>query len=101
MRATAMVRTKSSGSSRAPSCKRRALDLHQHVDRHAFRMFWQVRQRRDHAGAVVERFAHPDDAAAADMDAGIAHGGQRIEPVAIGARGDDARRSNSGEVSRL
>ncbi len=68
---------------------RRAFDLHQHVDRHAFGMGGQGRQRMDHADAVVRRLAHADDAAAADIDAGVAHMGQRVEPVLIGAGGDD------------
>ena len=89
MRATAMVRTKSSGSSLARTAERRAFHLHQHVDRHAFRMHRQAGQRRDHADAVVEPLAHADDAAAADMDAGVAHVVERVEPVLIGARGDD------------
>ena len=89
MRATAMVRTKSSGSSAAPFGKRRAFDLHQQIDRHAFRMHRQRRQRMDHAGTIVGALAHADDAAAADMDAGVAHMIERVEPLLIGARGDD------------
>ena len=84
-----MVRTKSSGSSAARAGQRRAFDLHQHVDRHRFRMLRQARQRRDQPGAVVVALAHADDAAAADVDAGAAHGAERIEPVLIDARGDD------------
>ena len=89
MRATAMVRTKSSGSSLALHGERRAFHLHQHVDRHAFRMHRQAGQRRDHADAVVQPLAHADDAAAADMDAGVAHVVERVEAVLVGARGDD------------
>ena len=33
--------------------------------------------------------AHADDAAAADVDAGVAHMRQRVEAVLIGAGGDD------------
>ena len=43
----------------------------------------------DHAGAIVRALAHADDAAAADMDAGVAHMVERVEPLLIGARGDD------------
>ena len=81
MRATAMVRTKSIGSSGVAVAERRALDLHQHVDRHAFGMLGQGGERVDHADAVVFVLAHADDAAAADIDAGIAHMRQRVEPV--------------------
>ena len=89
MRATAIVRTKSIGVELRASGERRALDLHQHVDRHAFRMRRQARQRRDHADAVRLRLAHAEDAAAADVDAGFAHGAERVEPVLVGAGGDD------------
>ena len=81
MRASAMVRTKSIGSSFSSLAERRALDRDQHVDRHAFGMLWQVGQRHQHVDAVQLLLAHADDAAAADLDAGIAHTRQRIEPV--------------------
>ena len=35
-------------------------------------------------------FAHADDAAAADRDAGLPHARQRLEPIVVGARRDDA-----------
>src|SRR5580700_9660133 len=69
--------------------ERRAGDAHQHVDRHRFRMRRQARQGRDHADAILARFAHADDAAAADVNAGIAHVVERLQAVLIGARGDD------------
>src|SRR5262249_58507928 len=43
----------------------------------------------DHADASLEVFAHADDAAAADVDAGRTHVAERVEPILIGARGDD------------
>ena len=69
--------------------KRRAGDADQHVDRHRFRMRRQVRQRRDHADAVLARLAHADDAAAADVDAGGAHVVERFQAIFVGARGYD------------
>ena len=42
------------------------------------------------AGALRAALAHADDAAAADLDAGVAHVGQRVEAVLVGARADDA-----------
>ena len=39
--------------------ERRAFDLHQHVDRHTFRMHRQARQGRDQAGAVLGALARP------------------------------------------
>src|SRR5262249_20081214 len=69
--------------------QRRTLDLDQHVDRHTFGMDGQARKRRDHADAIIGALTHPDDAAAADVDAGLAHVAERVEAVLIGARGDD------------
>ena len=46
-------------------------------------------QRMDQADAVVRAFAHADDAAAADLDARVAHMLQRLQPVLIGTGGDD------------
>ena len=90
MRATAMVRTKSMRVERLRPCAgRRAFDLHQGVDRHAFGMHRQGGQGMDQADAVVCAFAHADNAAAADMDAGVAHMRQRVQPVLIGPGGDD------------
>ena len=86
MRATAIVRTKSMRVRRLAVAQRRAFDLHQHVDRHAFGMDGQGRERMDHADAVLAALAHADDAAAADIDAGVAHFVQRVEAVLIGPR---------------
>ena len=61
----------------------RAFDLHQQIDRHTFGMLGQARERRDHARAVLERFAHADDTAAAHIDPGLAHGAERVEPILI------------------
>ena len=52
-------------------------------------MHRQIGQRLDHADPVLARFAHADDAAAADMDAGRAHVLQRFQPIVIGTGGDD------------
>ena len=49
----------------------------------------QIRKRRDHADAILGTLAHADDAATADVDAGVAHVTERVEAVLIGARGDD------------
>ena len=69
--------------------ERRAGNRHELVDRHAFRLRRQRRERVQHADAVGARLAHADDAAAADLDAGRAHALERLEPVRIGARADD------------
>ena len=53
-------------------------------------MFWQRRQRMQQAGAVGATFAHADNAAAARGHARRAHMGERVEPLLIGASGDDA-----------
>ena len=72
-----------------PLRQRRALDLHQHVDRHAFRMLRQRGQSRDHADAISEIFTHANDTAATHIDPGRAHMVERVEAILIGARGDD------------
>src|SRR5882762_7905483 len=69
--------------------KRCACHGDESVDRHAFRVGLEARELRDQPGAVAARLAHADDAAAADAQAGIAHALQRLEPVAVLARGDD------------
>ena len=52
-------------------------------------MHRQACQRCDQASAVLRALAHADDAAAADMDAGLAHRAERVEAVLISAGGDD------------
>ena len=69
--------------------QRRARHLHQIVDRHRFRVRIHVRQLCDQHRARSARLAHADDAAAADMQPGIAHLGQRIDTVVVVAGGDD------------
>ena len=69
--------------------QRRALDLHQVVDRHRFRIGIEVGELRDQPGALRARLAHADDAAAADVHAGVAHALERVEAVLVVARGDD------------
>ena len=52
-------------------------------------MLRQVRERAQHRRAIAHGFAHADDAAAADIEARVAHRGERVEPILVGARGDD------------
>ena len=75
IRATATVRTNSMSSimqrrRRQHVAEHGALDRHQRVDRHAFGMARQRRERVDEADAVLARLAHADDPAAADRDPG-------------------------------
>ena len=51
----------------------RALDRHQRIDRHALGMPFQRSERVDEADAILARFAHADDPAAAHVDPRIAH----------------------------
>ena len=69
--------------------QRRALHLDQHVDGHALRVARQIGQRHQEARPIFCLLAHADDAAGADLHAGAAHMLQGIEPVLIGAGGDD------------
>src|SRR3546814_19170385 len=69
--------------------KRRALDRDQRVDRYAFGMARQRRQRVDEADAMRARLAHADDPARADVDPRLADVAERIDPLLEGPRGDD------------
>src|SRR5215467_2097928 len=69
--------------------KRRAFDLDQPVDRHRFRMCRQIGELGDHADAVLARLAHADDAAAAHVNARVAHVAERIKSLLVSARRDD------------
>ena len=89
MRATAMVRTNSIGSSAGASASGVPATRTSMLIGTDFGMRRQARQRRDHADAILAALAHADDAAAADIDARMAHVRERLEPVLIDARGDD------------
>ena len=89
MRAAAMVRTNSKNIHRLAVRQRRAGDRDQIVDRHRLRRRVEIGQLRNQAGAMPARFAHADDAAAAHLEAGVAHAAQGIEPILIGVGGDD------------
>ena len=52
-------------------------------------MHGQVRQRCDHADPIVAGFAHADDAAAADMNAGGADMIERVQTILIRPSADD------------
>ena len=69
--------------------QRGALDLDQHVDRYRLRVFRQVGQLDQQAGAVGQRLAHAEDAAGADLHPCLAHVGQGLQALAVGAGGDD------------
>ena len=62
--------------------ERRARDRHELVDRHAFGLRRERRERVQQADAIGARLAHADDAAAADLHAGRAHALERLEPIA-------------------
>ena len=70
--------------------QRGAGHFHQHVDRHGFRMLWQVRQLDQQIGAVVQGFTHAQNAAGADLHPRITHVRQGLQTLAVGAGGDDA-----------
>ena len=89
MRATAIVRTNSSGSNGSAPASGVPSTLTRRLIGTDLRMRRQARQRRDHADAVGPRLAHADDAAAAHRDAGGAHVLEGIEAVLVDARRDD------------
>src|SRR3546814_7986100 len=68
-----------------------ALHRHQRVDRNAFRVRRKRRECMQEADTILPRFAHPDYAAATDVDSGTADIVQRIEPILECSRGDDIR----------
>ncbi|MCY1395526.1 hypothetical protein D9M71_104710 [compost metagenome] len=70
--------------------QRRTGDFHQHVDRHRLRMLRQVGQLDQQVGAVVQRLAHAQNAAGADLHPRITHVRQGLQAFAVGAGGDDA-----------
>ena len=90
MRAVAIVRTSSNGSSGGRSPSGVPVDADQQVDRHAFRMRIERRQLPEQTVADRPILAHADDAAAADRDARLPHARERRQPVVVGARRDDA-----------
>ncbi len=61
--------------------QRRALDLHQHVDRHALRRRRQISQLQQQSGAIFYALSQSDDAAGADFDPSITHFVQRIRAL--------------------
>src|SRR3546814_10204027 len=52
-------------------------------------MHRQVRKLAQQLGAIMLLFAHADDAAAADLDAGATHVIERIETILVRACADD------------
>ena len=89
MRATAIVRTKSKGSTGAAPASGVPGTRTSWLIGTLSGCCGQVRERREHRGAVARGLAHADDAATADLEAGVAHRGQRVETILVGARGDD------------
>ena len=69
--------------------QRCALDLDQHVDRHALGVLGQVCQLDQQASAVLYRLAHTENTAGADLHARVADVGQGLEPVTEGTGRND------------
>ncbi len=90
MRASAMTRTKRNRIDLLLLLERRAGNGDQHVDRHALRRLGKIGERDQHVDAVLVRLAQADDAAGADLHAGVAHALERIEAILERARLDDS-----------
>src|SRR6185436_2611496 len=58
-------------------------------DRHRLGIGVHARELRDESRARAPRLPHTDDAAAADMEAGVSHTIERIQPVVLGAGRND------------
>ena len=56
-----------------PAEERRAFHLHQIVDGDGFRLGVQIGELRDERCALMLRLSHVDDAAAADINAGLSY----------------------------
>ena len=89
MRAVAIIRTTSSQANRVAMLQRRALHHHERVDRHALGLRALPGELEQEIDAVVVALAHPEDAAAADLDSCVPDMAQRREAVVVAARGDD------------
>ena len=69
--------------------ERRALDLHEVVDRNALGVRVERRERVQECDPVLCLLAHAEDPAAADVDARIADGRERVEAILVSACRDD------------
>ncbi|MNM42786.1 hypothetical protein D3C81_536320 [compost metagenome] len=70
--------------------QRRTGDFYQHVNRNRFRVLRQVGQLDQQTGAVVQRLAHAQDAARADLHPGVTYVRQSLQALAVRTGGDDA-----------
>ena len=52
-------------------------------------MLRERRERLKQSNPIFVALAQADDPARADRDAGVTHGGERVEPVLVDARGRD------------
>lgn len=68
--------------------QRRAFDGDKRVDGHGVGLRVHAREFDEHLEAVVHGFAHAEDAAGADFEAGLADVRERLEAFIVGARGD-------------
>ncbi len=67
----------------------RALHRNEHIDGHRFGMNLSCGELVKQSNAIIDRFAHTDDAAAADADARLFHAPERAQAILISACGDD------------
>mmetsp|Transcript_33585 Transcript_33585/g.70683 ORF Transcript_33585/g.70683 Transcript_33585/m.70683 type:complete len:241 (+) Transcript_33585:496-1218(+) len=74
---------------RAVDVEGRAVDGHERVDRDRLWVLRHGGKLVEQADAVVLGLAEPQDAAATDGDARLAHVGDGLKPVVVRARGDD------------
>ena len=100
-RATAITRTKSSGFGFSAPYSGVPGTCISWLIGTLSRMLWQRRERVQQLRAIELRLAEAENAAAADVDARVAHGLQRIEPILVRARRDDFAVVRLSDVSRL
>ena len=78
------------GVDRVAVAQARAFDRHKCVDRNRLWLGIEVAQLGQQADPVLAPLAHADDAAATNLQAGLADPCNRLQAVAIGMRRDDA-----------
>ncbi len=66
------------------------VDSHEHIDGHAFRMGLEGGQLMQEADTIFVRFAHADNAAAANCNTGTANGFERAQAIFVAPRLNDA-----------
>ena len=93
-RNAAIVRSASEESIERQVAERRAGARVEEVQRHLVRL--ELAELGGQLGALLERLAHPDQAAAAQLHAGLLDHRAGVPPLLVGVRGDDLGEVGAG-----